>query len=552
MSDAATGTAWREVWRRDRLAAVVLWTCAVLVFSWSRPFLPLDETRYLAVAWGMWVRGDLLVPMLNGEFYAHKTPLLFWLLHLGWGALAWSDALVDAWTRLLPVLITLGAALSLAAVARRAYGAQSAALAALIYLGTLGVAVQASLVMFDQLLILCLALSMVPLVGACRDGDPRAWALSGVALGAALLAKGPIVFLYYLPLALLPPPGWRERCAARRWALGVGVALAAALLVFAAWLAPLLLDDAARAELLRQVTERLSADAGSGEIGHHRPFWYYLPFLPLLMLPWVFVRPLWPIGRELTAEDIWLLRAGLIALLVLSLISNKQSHYLLPIIAMLTPMWAGGWLQASSKRRAWVLAVLASLPVLFGALLLLARALLSADPGTAWLDETSPAWAVLMLLSGGVVPLLWKHLRGVVLVLPASVLLLILGVGFIPAAGDRISVAPMSATVAAAVERGEAVAYLGNYQGQFHYVGRLPDVVIRELHAGQVARWLQRNPDGLLITRAKRAEVDETVVPVARQAYRSGELLAYRARDLLGEAAEFRNCWPRFQTCDGG
>ncbi|VAW80265.1 Polymyxin resistance protein ArnT, undecaprenyl phosphate-alpha-L-Ara4N transferase; Melittin resistance protein PqaB, partial [hydrothermal vent metagenome] len=38
---------------------------------WLRPLLPVDETRYLSVAWEMWWRGDFLVPYLNGEAYHH-------------------------------------------------------------------------------------------------------------------------------------------------------------------------------------------------------------------------------------------------------------------------------------------------------------------------------------------------------------------------------------------------------------------------------------------------------------------------------------------------
>jgi 4-amino-4-deoxy-L-arabinose transferase-like glycosyltransferase len=31
-----------------------------------RPLLPVDETRYLSVAWEMWLGGNWLVPHLNG------------------------------------------------------------------------------------------------------------------------------------------------------------------------------------------------------------------------------------------------------------------------------------------------------------------------------------------------------------------------------------------------------------------------------------------------------------------------------------------------------
>ena len=37
-----------------------------------RPPLPVDETRYLAVAWDMWLKGNYLVPHLNGAPYSHK------------------------------------------------------------------------------------------------------------------------------------------------------------------------------------------------------------------------------------------------------------------------------------------------------------------------------------------------------------------------------------------------------------------------------------------------------------------------------------------------
>ena len=40
---------------------------------------PIDETRYLSVAWEMWLRQDFLVPYLNGETYSHKRDLQFYL-----------------------------------------------------------------------------------------------------------------------------------------------------------------------------------------------------------------------------------------------------------------------------------------------------------------------------------------------------------------------------------------------------------------------------------------------------------------------------------------
>ena len=60
--------------------AMALIAVAVL----TRPAMPIDETRYLAVAWEMWQSGDYLVPHTNGLPYSHKQPLLFWLINFGW------------------------------------------------------------------------------------------------------------------------------------------------------------------------------------------------------------------------------------------------------------------------------------------------------------------------------------------------------------------------------------------------------------------------------------------------------------------------------------
>ena len=461
--------------------------------------------------------------------------------------IGWATGAVAFWTKALPILIAVGTALTLATVARRAYGHESAPLAALIYLGTLGVSLQAPLVMFDGLVTLCLAVSMLPLVLGCRKGSMRAWAMSGIGLGLGLLAKGPIILLYYLPLVLLAPASWRQVAGTRRWSLGVGLSLLTAATMFLLWIGPLLMDETSRGLLLSQVFERLGGS--DADLGHNRPFWIYLVWAPVLLLPWIFIKPLWPLGKVATDTDRWLLRSALVSLLLLSLIANKQPHYLTPVIAMLTPMWAGAWVAASRKRRAWILAILATIPVLLGAGLMLVRAVALGTPDGAWLADVAPAWAVMILMVGGIVPLLWYGWRGVVLVLPSASMMVVLGLGYVPVAGDRLSVEPMSAAVAAAVADGRPVAFLGKYQGQFNYVGRLPLVHIEELNADQVPGWLRDNPGGVLVTRGKRIGGVDDVRPEASQLYRTGLLLAYGATTLLDARAVFRDCSRGSQLC---
>ena len=69
----------------------LFWLALVLVSLFSRSYLPIDETRYVTVAWNMFLNHDFLVPYLNGETYSHKPPLLFWLMNLGWALFGVND-----------------------------------------------------------------------------------------------------------------------------------------------------------------------------------------------------------------------------------------------------------------------------------------------------------------------------------------------------------------------------------------------------------------------------------------------------------------------------
>src|SRR5210317_473922 len=86
---------------------LALWLLVLLTSLVTRPLLPVDETRYAAVAWEMWARGDFLVPYLNGEPYSHKPPLFFWLIHAGWWLFGVSEWVVRAIAPLLTLLIML-------------------------------------------------------------------------------------------------------------------------------------------------------------------------------------------------------------------------------------------------------------------------------------------------------------------------------------------------------------------------------------------------------------------------------------------------------------
>ncbi len=351
-------------------------TCLILVIASTaaalaaRPAWPVDETRYLGIAWGMWARGDFLVPRLGGALYTDKPPLLFWLMHAGWavfGVNAW-------WPRLISPLAALATLWLTSRLARRLFPAAPAPapavapLAPLMLCGSALFVAWSTFLMFDMLLVSATLLSLLGLLVARQEGGVRGWLLCSFGLGAGFLLKGPVLLVHVLPVALAvrwwspsaagrdgtdPAGGRRTREAdgpatrglawASRVALAVLLGVALALL----WVIPAgnAGGSAYREALLwGQASSRL---ANSAEVPHAEPWWFYVAMLPLMLFPWSLWPRLWRAARSgrsaggPTSAAVPRAAAGvsgmrfclawsLPALLILSAIGSKQEQYLLP------------------------------------------------------------------------------------------------------------------------------------------------------------------------------------------------------------------------------
>src|SRR5580765_479054 len=84
------------------------WLLLLLPIALFLPAMPIDETRYLSVAWEMRNSGDYLLLHLNGAPYADKGPVLVWLINL-----AWLAAGLNVWIVRLGVLLASLASLIL-------------------------------------------------------------------------------------------------------------------------------------------------------------------------------------------------------------------------------------------------------------------------------------------------------------------------------------------------------------------------------------------------------------------------------------------------------
>jgi 4-amino-4-deoxy-L-arabinose transferase-like glycosyltransferase len=467
---------------------------------WLPPLLPVDETRYATVAYEMWQRHELWLPLLNGEPYSHKPPLLFWILQLGWWLFGTDGAL---WPRAVSGGLSLACCLLTADIARRLWPQRSmiALMAPAILIGSLAWALWTPAVMFDVLLSSCvlLAIDGLLMLSQGRSLGYAAW-LAGLALGT--LAKGPVVLLYCGGAALFAPLWWPQSPMSRRRYLAVGVLAAIGVLAGMSWLLGAMME--AGPGYLGQVLWNQGAGRTIDSFAHRRPFWWYLPLVPLMLFPWA----LWPRAwRALTASAIredrgmrmlasWLAPT----FLALCVISGKQVQYLIPLMPAFA-LWLARTLDAAAPGpRAgdgWAIA---------GALLLCAMVALLAPhwplaAAASSMIENIPRWLPLLLAGLALASLQTVraaigdvHRLATIGVATVTVLL----VGFAEMAGARYDLRPMAAAVAAVQANGRLVGWQGVYHGELQFLGRLQHP-LATIEARQLRSWACAHPDAAVV-----------------------------------------------------
>jgi 4-amino-4-deoxy-L-arabinose transferase-like glycosyltransferase len=499
---------------------------------WLRPLLPVDETRYLSVAWEMWSRGDFLVPWLNGEPYSHKPPLLFWLIQGLWALFGVSEMAA----RLLPVGLSLLALWWSALLAGQLWPTQQPALKAmvpwLLFGGVFWMNFYA-LVQFDLLLVLA---ALGAWLGVLRTlhHPVSGWLMVAAGIGMGVLSKGPVILLSVLP-ALLLAPWWmgNERPGSWwRWYLPAFGALLLGAMIALAWAVPAGLSAG---ESYRQaIFWGQSAGRVMASFAHRADWWSYLLWLPLMWLPWVLWPPVWRGLRRLSLHDRgvrFCLAVLLPSLLLFSLISGKQGKYLLPLFPLIALLMARGLVDTGDQEHKQGLWLVGTMLVLLGLILTL----------LPWWPQ-GPAWLVRVQLLWGPALLLWSivffrlrlqrlaAVRTMALAMWLGTATLYLGV--VDPLSPAYRMRPIAEQLAALQQAGHAVAWLGKYHGQFHFLGHLRQR-IEPLAGGQALRdWLIQHPQGYLLVNYPDAgpQVPESLLV---QPYRSGSLVLWPAQKLL-------------------
>lgn len=523
----------------------LLWLMILLPVALLLPPMPIDETRYLAVAWEMRAHGDFLVPHLNGVAYSDKPPLLFWLINLSWLLTG-----VHAWSARLIALACSFASLSLfeRLVRRLQPDVALERRAVLLLLGMIYFALFSSAIMFDVLLTTCVLLAL----HAALDLDEQHWRrgtlVLALALGLGILAKGPVMLLD-AGFAIALGPWWSAVARTRkaRWYGCLGLAVLGGAAIALAWAIPAAMSGGAAyadAIFLHQTVDRMARS-----FAHQRPAWWYFMVLPAMVLPWTLsVRaPLvaWRASFADSKSTRFALAWSLPAFVAFCLVSGKQPHYLLPLLPALALCLAN--LVARERVRLS--------GRLFGVLLLLAGLGMAVAPYFAahahdfasldrWLRQVQFTEASLAVIAG-VWPL-WGALgallgvfllaRGATRTDPrplalACVVAAALGeLALAQGIGPYVDVSAAAAHIAQVQASGRPIAHIGWHHGVYEFAGRTTQP-LEKVNYVTLRDWCMLHPDGEVLTFYNKYRVNAE--PTFEQPYRFGRIAAWGCADAL-------------------
>ncbi len=536
--------------------------CGVLCAAslWARPIFPIDETRYMTVAWEMKQSGNYLVPSLNQEVYHHKPPVLFWLINLMWAIFGVSQSAA----MVVPYLASFCLLMLTARLARRLYPQHPDAplLAVALLGGSLPFVIYANLIMFDVLLSVLVVLGITAIWDfvkwdSGRSGRSIHILILGAAIGIGILTKGPVMLLH-LSFVLLGIKFWhdanekyeesekaQELAAPRAYFKSFAAAFILGVLIALCWAIPAAIYGGK--EFADKIFWGQTAGRVVNAFDHQRPFYWYLTFVPMFILPWALSPALWRGARNFFASKIsqdtvvkrFLLIWIIPVFVAFSLISGKQIHYLVPLLPAVSLLMAGFFLHHSrplGQVDIWailaVVALLCSVPVIMN---FYADQIGAAIHGSVHIEETfaksNPivpmAVMMVIVMCGWIAGYLAKSLVPPLSARPLSYPLALIALsmavmmaGFMGAAKNgfliNYDLAPIAVKLQEFDHQGAApplansqevidlrpIAAAQIYHGEFGFLARLTRP-IEQIGVKDIADWLARHPNGLVVYRTK-------------------------------------------------
>lgn len=480
---------------------ISLWLLFLLIILFVRPLTPIDETRYLSVAWEMYLNGDYLIPHKNGELYTDKPPLYFWLVNIVWAIFGVNEfiaRLVAPFFALLSLVFTY-------LIAKQLFPnkTQIACNSTWVLTASVFWAFSSTIAKMDMLVVFFTLLGVWSLLAIWLYEKQKMWFVFSLALALGGLAKGPVILLHLLPLAIFIPFIFKIK-KNNRWylplllstILGVGLAFL--------WAVPAAIyggEQYANAIFLKQSLERISSIDKPFVNIHSMPFWWYLPMLLLSLFPFSFKFNFYKFSIKniinyKKPEVVFLFVWFLLPFILFSFIKGKQMFYLLPefpALAILTSILVNNNKVYYSKNYLMAF-VIFTITILF----IISPYLGAYYDLPIWIDNLNIFGIMLLLIIFASYFVKFKN-NIYLFTVTSFGLLIAIHLIFISVLNKDYDVGPMAQLIYEKQSQGHKIAHTVNYHSQFQFSGRLEEPLIIVKRKDQALKWAKDNKNGFLV-----------------------------------------------------
>lgn len=333
---------------------------ASFLFFFLIPQIPLwssDEGRFAEIARAMYVSGNWLLPYFNGLPYMEKPAFSNWMTAASYCVFG-----VNAFAARFPgIASALGCLAATYVFTKRFLGAQTAYLATVCLLTSLGFVLVGRFAVIDMEMIFFLSLTIFFVMAAIFDKKPSYYLLASIFMGITFLIKGliggalPALILFSFLI-------WNKKLNEIKkinWLGGILIfsAITIPWLIAVTSFEPEFLD----VFLFQNQFQRFT----SGVFGRRRPFYFFAYVLPIVSFPWIIFLPAaiaeaWKSAKEKKALLMFFVFWAGTIFIFFSIPNSKLPYYIVPMtlpIAILCGNWLAQWINrgtiASKKWSEW-------------------------------------------------------------------------------------------------------------------------------------------------------------------------------------------------------
>ncbi|PYL39549.1 MAG: hypothetical protein DMF34_03610 [Verrucomicrobia bacterium] len=462
----------------------------IVTAVWAAIYLPAlgsleikgEEGRRILPAVAMLESGNYVVPRVGSAAYFSKPPLINWVVAASFEIFGQRNE----WTARLPsAFCVLAVAVAFVTVARASLRPTGSVLAALIWLTNFGIIEKGRLIEIEALYVSLCGLAIIFWLSFWEQNKSPwlVWIPASIFLGLGLLAKGPMLLLFFYAIVLSGV--WQAKDARVFFHPAHLVGVAVMLGIFAAWAVPFAQSATVKLAMFkwsRQFSGRLSGEDfkfSSWILNVPRSLGYFLPWL--LLLPCL---PSAKFSSERKLEIVRGLSWGIaIPLLLVDLFPGALPRYTMPLLARACVLCAA---VLTAEEVTW--------PKLFGGKKISAQ------------DR--------------------QHIVAAVVIM-TCVCMVAYAVVLVPKLRMRQKVKSIAVQIDAAVPRGELVYALDPDYQPFLFYTHSKLVYVSEINDLPLdARYVLVQPE-------KEKEVEESVRWVPRRAHRVLGMTDYRHRSII-------------------